>query len=439
MHSNPYHQPTKKPHFSLPKALVLLTIIAVLSAIGVYVYTSWNGSNSQGSQSSASSSSSSVKPKVAPPMPDTVSLNTLFMGDVFWARYVDDWAKKSDLKLAYPFSGLHTFEREKYDAWIADMECPITSTYINSATQDNTLKFSCPAEYTPEAAKWFSAFTLANNHMDNMEEVQGLQQTRDNLEKNGIQYFGHFDNGVKQDICEVVSFKARINFTDPTKKTEYESFKVQPEAEQLKELTAPVQQDFYIPLALCGFHNVFKLPTPDQIEVITEYAKYLPTIIMPHQGAEYQAVADQLQRSYARQYIDHGADAVIGDHVHVVQDSEEYKGKLIIYSTGNFIFDQQASPSVRQGIAVNLAFDFPNTPNLQQWLKFSQTCVKFKDDCLAQAKAQNLTKPKFSLKYDAIGTDNSNKLAKRADGATQQQILQRVKWSSTLPKLQTEF
>jgi hypothetical protein len=41
-------------------------------------------------------------------------------------------------------------------------------------------------EYTPEAAKWFDAFTLANNHTDNMEEVDGLDQTRQNLQKKGF-------------------------------------------------------------------------------------------------------------------------------------------------------------------------------------------------------------------------------------------------------------
>ena len=37
--------------------------------------------------------------------------------------------------------------------------------------------------------------------------------------------------------------------------------------------------------------------------------------------------------------IDAGADAVVGGHPHVVQDYEEYRGKPIIYSLGNFVFD----------------------------------------------------------------------------------------------------
>ena len=37
--------------------------------------------------------------------------------------------------------------------------------------------------------------------------------------------------------------------------------------------------------------------------------------------------------------IDAGADAVVGGHPHVIQDTEHYRGKPIIYSLGNFVFD----------------------------------------------------------------------------------------------------
>ncbi|MFM5962481.1 MAG: CapA family protein, partial [Dolichospermum sp.] len=215
------------------------------------------------------------------------------------------------------------FRKRKYDAWIGGIECPITTTYRNSATQDSDLKFSCPVEYTPEAAKWFDAFTIANNHTDNMEEVDGLEQTRQNLSKNGIQYFGHFDNAIKSDICEVVSFPIKYNYLAQT------WTKV-----SVKDSTQ-ASDVFYIPLAMCGFHNVFKLPTDDELAIVSQYSKYFPTIVMPHQGKEYSVIADQLQQIYAKNYIDLGADAVIGNHVHTVQNTGVYKQKLIVYSLGN--------------------------------------------------------------------------------------------------------
>ncbi len=60
-----------------------------------------------------------------------------------------------------------------------------------------------------------------------------------------------------------------------------------------------------------------------------------------HWGTEYSNNADTLQKRLAREYIDAGADAVIGSHPHVLQGMEYYKGKPIIYSLGNFWFNEK--------------------------------------------------------------------------------------------------
>lgn len=61
-------------------------------------------------------------------------------------------------------------------------------------------------------------------------------------------------------------------------------------------------------------------------------------IPMLHWGWEYEAANDR-QKQLARLMIDAGADLIVGGHPHVTQEVEYYKGKLIIYSIGNFIFD----------------------------------------------------------------------------------------------------
>lgn len=43
---------------------------------------------------------------------------------------------------------------------------------------------------------------------------------------------------------------------------------------------------------------------------------------------------------------------IVGAHPHVVQDIEEYKGKLIFYSLGNFVFDQYFSEETQIGLGV---------------------------------------------------------------------------------------
>ncbi len=62
-------------------------------------------------------------------------------------------------------------------------------------------------------------------------------------------------------------------------------------------------------------------------------------IAVPHWGQEHEPLANDHQRTLARILIDAGADAVIGGHPHVVQDHEIYRGKPIMYSLGNFVFD----------------------------------------------------------------------------------------------------
>jgi poly-gamma-glutamate synthesis protein (capsule biosynthesis protein) len=45
--------------------------------------------------------------------------------------------------------------------------------------------------------------------------------------------------------------------------------------------------------------------------------------------------------------IDAGADLIIGSHPHVLQGFEQYKGKWIAYSLGNFIFNVTATPRTK--------------------------------------------------------------------------------------------
>jgi poly-gamma-glutamate synthesis protein (capsule biosynthesis protein) len=62
-------------------------------------------------------------------------------------------------------------------------------------------------------------------------------------------------------------------------------------------------------------------------------------IPMMHWGWEHDTLASDRQRQLARLMIDAGADAVVGGHPHVIQNTEDYRGKPIIYSLGNFVFD----------------------------------------------------------------------------------------------------
>ncbi|WP_308638712.1 CapA family protein [Paenibacillus silvisoli] len=61
-------------------------------------------------------------------------------------------------------------------------------------------------------------------------------------------------------------------------------------------------------------------------------------VVMVHWGIEREDWPNNDQKRLAHEYIDAGADLVIGSHPHVLQGFESYKGKWIAYSLGNFIF-----------------------------------------------------------------------------------------------------
>lgn len=61
-------------------------------------------------------------------------------------------------------------------------------------------------------------------------------------------------------------------------------------------------------------------------------------IVSFHWGGELVTEPRDYQEAFGRRAIDLGADLVFGHHPHVLQGVEVYKGKLIAYSLGNFVF-----------------------------------------------------------------------------------------------------
>ena len=68
-------------------------------------------------------------------------------------------------------------------------------------------------------------------------------------------------------------------------------------------------------------------------------------IVLPHWGGntDYGHFPNKYQIKDSRRFINAGASAVIGHHSHCMQPIDFYKGKPIIYSLGNFCFDDIVS------------------------------------------------------------------------------------------------
>ena len=73
-----------------------------------------------------------------------------------------------------------------------------------------------------------------------------------------------------------------------------------------------------------------------------------------HWGEEYKDRAPARIVKMGHEFVDAGADIIIGHHPHVDQEIEHYGNGWIIYSLGNFVFDQSWSENTMQGLLAEI-------------------------------------------------------------------------------------
>lgn len=114
-------------------------------------------------------------------------------------------------------------------------------------------------------------------------------------------------------------------------------------------------------------------------------------IVLPHAGVEDVVVPLPEWRARYKEFIDMGADTVIASHPHTPQGWEEYNGKKIFYSLGNFffqLFSNQHGENWYKGLIVEmdinedmqLSFEVHNT-------RFSETSLELDES--AECKLYN--------------------------------------------------
>ncbi len=82
-------------------------------------------------------------------------------------------------------------------------------------------------------------------------------------------------------------------------------------------------------------------------------------------GAEYVAIPPAWAVAGARAAIDAGATLVVTLHPHVIQGMEIYNGRPIVYSPGNFVFDQMFGVEVRSGFILDLTLRWDRVVGLR--------------------------------------------------------------------------
>lgn len=243
----------------------------------------------------------------------------LFLGDLMLDRYI---RQKLD---AHGWEYLLDWRMKRFmrgsDLTVVNFEGAMT-TFDPYPAHDMMLSFTSDPKWAKNMAEYgINVASLGNNHSLNFGR-EGLEQTRKFLAEEGIETFGEPFN---------------------------------------KENLSVIQKVRGITIGLVSYHELFDgnpRPVLDEIEKIREQVDFV--VVYAHWGDEYISKIHPRPQKKAHQFVDAGADIVIGHHPHVVQPMEEYNGKYIFYSLGNFVFDQANYESVRTRLGLGVVFECEN-------------------------------------------------------------------------------
>ncbi|UJF31631.1 CapA family protein [Paenibacillus hexagrammi] len=240
----------------------------------------------------------------------TVKLD--FVGDVIMAGNVEDILLKQGYD--YPYTNVKDIWTNA-DYTIANLETPVTT---RGTAQSKEYVYRSSPDALPELkAAGVDLVNLANNHIMDYGQ-DGLFDTMEVLDKLDIKRVGAGKN--TQEAYEPV-----------------------------------IVEKQGIKIAFLGFSRVVPDASwkagADHAGVAETYSYLMPVeavqkakqqadlvVVLAHWGTEREDNPDKNQKELAHRYIDAGADLIVGGHPHVLQGFENYKGKWIAYSMGNFIF-----------------------------------------------------------------------------------------------------
>jgi poly-gamma-glutamate synthesis protein (capsule biosynthesis protein) len=240
-----------------------------------------------------------------------------------------------------PFAATAPLLRDA-DLTVGNLECAITR---DGHAVDKPYTFKGTRKALPLLKKYFSAVSLANNHSGDWGK-RGFADELTLLKETGLPWFGGGAN--------------------------------QREAHRPMVLTANGRR-----VALLGYNNfpprsfaarrnspgTAWLVEKDVVRDIQRARQQADIVILfLHWGEELEEQPLPEQQALARRLIDAGADAIIGAHPHVTQTIDWYKGRPVVYSLGNFLFDYfPTDPPVWKGWIVKLTFSADASPKLEKY------------------------------------------------------------------------
>lgn len=240
----------------------------------------------------------------------------LFAGDVYLSGYVTENYDSEGISGVVDENLLK--EMQNADIFMVNQEFPFGTTGTPAEDKQFTFRLN-PSYVSVLKDMGVDIVSLANNHVLDYGK-EPLHETFQTLQENEILYAG-----AGTDLADASALRT---------------------IEAGEETYGFLSASRVIPVTEWDVRNsqpgVFT--TYDEtllLEAITkakENCDFLTVYV--HWGIERNTMPEAYQKQLAHAYIDAGADLVIGAHPHVLQGMEAYNGKLIFYSLGNYIFNQ---------------------------------------------------------------------------------------------------
>ncbi len=271
------------------------------------------------------------KPKLSG---NSESVTLLFAGDIMLSRSIEMIMKK---KKDFTYHTRHVKEfMRSADLTIANFENPIRGT--KDIKKGEMVFGADPKSIKTLTELGVDVVSLANNHMFD-QTGSGITRTIDTLNTSSIDGVGagHTYNDAHTPVIkEIKGVKIAFLAYTPFLPQYIKKKSSQPAVSDMneKEITRDVNA-----------------------------AKKIADVVvtMFHWGDEYKTTHNKKQEIIAHAAIDAGASLVIGHHPHVIQDIKTYKDTPIIYSLGNFIFDQNFSKDTKRGLVAEIKINQDKT------------------------------------------------------------------------------
>lgn len=251
----------------------------------------------------------------------------IYVGDIM----VDDLPGKYIEEGKDPFAEFQQIF-EKADLVVGNLECVVGS---KGRPEDKPWTFQAHPRVIPVLARHFDALSVANNHTGDYGK-EAFLETLDLLKGKVATFGGGRNLAAAREPLLVERKGLKIALLG------YNEFKPRSFAATDKTPGCAWAVDDHV-LA----------------DIQAAKAKHRADIVIPymHWGHEGEPEPSERQKTFSRQMIDAGASVVIGAHPHIVQGADVYKNRLIMYSLGNFVFDDFEDPSAFLGWAVRMRFD----------------------------------------------------------------------------------